>query len=88
LTNGHEEENEEEATNAIARTVQSAAHRATRYVRTRAEVDDAIIAAHPDRTISNAYRDALEAWVKFRAYFAANPPNNPELDRLIGEVVL
>jgi len=60
----------------------------TRYVRTRAEVDDAIIAAHPDRTISNAYRDALEAWVKFRAYFAANPPNNPELDRLIGEVVL
>lgn len=58
-----------------------------RYVRTRAEVDDLILAVHPTRTAADAYRVALEAWAKFRDYLRANPPTNPELDHLLGDAV-
>lgn len=58
-----------------------------RYVRTEGDVDDAVLAAYPNRTASDAYRAALSAWLKFRAYLAANPPTNAELDEHLAEVI-
>lgn len=59
----------------------------TRYVRTSGDVDSEILNVYPNRTASDAYRAALAAWVKFRAYLRQNPPTNPELDADLADVV-